>query len=162
MAVSRKLYRQLLASEIGTALTNANLVQAVYGYRIGNFNGQSPVVIVTSAGSDRRQEITGSVDAEVELLFAVDVFVLYADKASSWTEANAEDAIDDIEQTVADWVLTNANGIARTEAGQTSWFDLTFNDRSATGSLLQSEKQGGQEYRRERMTITVHIRAGAS
>lgn len=162
MAVSRKTYRQLLATEVGQALTNAGVVQKVYPFRAGNFNGQSPVVTFTSAGSDRRQEITGSVDAETSLMFAIDVFVLYADPASNWTESNAEDAIDDIEQVIADWVLKNSNGISRIEQGQTSWFELVFNERSATGSLLQAEKLGGQEYRRERMTITVFIRTGAS
>jgi len=161
-AVNRKIYRQLLANEIGQALMNAGVVQAVYPFRVGNFNGQSPVVTFTSAGSDRRQEITGGVDAETALMFAIDVFVLYADPASNWTEANAEDAIDDIEQVVADWVMTNSDGLSRSEQGQTSWFDLVFNERSATGSLLQAERLGGQEYRRERMTITVSIRAGAS
>lgn len=160
--VNRKTYRQLLANEIGQALTNAGVVQAVYPFRVGNFNGQSPVVTFTSAGSDRRQEITGGVDAETSLMFAIDVFVLYADQASNWTEANAEDAIDNIEQVVADWVMTNSDGLSRSEQGQTSWFDLVFNERSATGSLLQAERLGGQEYRRERMTITVFIRAGAS
>lgn len=162
MAVNRKTYRQLLANEIGQALTNAGVVQKVYPFRVGNFNGQSPVVTFTSAGSDRRQEITGSVDAETSLMFAIDVFVLYADQVSNWTEENAEDAIDDIEQVISDWVMTNSNGLSRIEASQVGWFELVFNERSATGSLLQAEKLGGQEYRRERMTITVFIRTGAS
>lgn len=95
-------------------------------------------------------------------MFAIDVSVLYADQVSNWTEENAEDAIDDIEQVISDWVMTNSNGLSRIEASQVGWFELVFNERSATGSLLQAEKLGGQEYRRERMTITVFIRTGAS
>lgn len=160
MIVNRKTYRQIITSELSAALSS--LVQAVYGFRVGNFAGKSPVVVITSAGSDRRQEITSKPDAETALLFHVDVFTLYADPASGWTEANAEDRIDDIEQVIANWVQTNTNGLSRLEAGQPSWFELVFNERSATGSFLQPERIGGQEYRRERMTITVFIRAGAS
>jgi hypothetical protein len=162
MVANRKTYRKLLAAEIGAALTTANLVQAVYSYRVSNFAGKSPAVVFSSAGSDRRQEITGEPDAETALIFNVDVFTLYADKSSGWNEEDAEDRIDDIEQVIANWVQVNSNGLGRTELGQTSWFELVFNERSATGSYLQPERIGGQEYRRERMNITVFIRSGAS
>lgn len=161
-SVNRKTYRQILATEIGAALNTANLVQATYGYPIGDFAAQSPVVTVISAGSDRRAEITGGTDAETVLAFAVDVFVLYADKATGWTEAHCEDRLDDIEQVVANWVQANDNGLSRIEAGQPGWFALAFERQSATGSYQQPERIGGLEYRRERMTIMVVIRAGAS
>ena len=37
----------------------------------------------------------------------VDVFVLYEDTAAGWTEADAENALDDIEKIVADVIAAN-------------------------------------------------------
>lgn len=133
---SRKTLRKAYAALLNTALVGTGkLAQAVYDYQVGDFKGASPVVCVTSAGA-LRQRLTfqGSTPA---FWLNIHVFVLYATEDASWTEAMAEDAIDDIEAVIA--AVNDANQI------NASWQGITQEDRSQADSLVI----GGLEYRRE-------------
>ena len=120
MTVNRKYIRATLAAALTTAMPAA---QAVYGYQRGGFEGRTPVVRVMSAGSERpRLTARGN---WVTLSFLVQIWVLYADPDADWTEANAEDALDQLEYELAvyveahrstnDWLAIDLEGRSRVE-----------------------------------------------
>jgi len=108
--------------------------------------GQSPLVMVSSAGSEReRLDFTGT-RGNVAYL-TVYVFVAYA--ATGWTEAQAEDRIDLIERTIADVVDANS--------GETSyWVAMDYDGRSSRDDV----EDGGIEYIREMTPIAAQLSYG--
>ena len=105
---NRETVRDYLATLLTAQLvTTDKTVKAVYNYRIGDFQGLSPVVVVSSGGSNREQ-ISAMPQPGVRnavFLLTVHVFVRYA--ATSWTEAQAEDRLDLIEKTIVDVLDAN-------------------------------------------------------
>ena len=106
---NRETVRDQLATLLNAKLVTADgIVQAVYNYRIGDFQGLSPVVIVSSGGSNR--ELISAIPPpgvrNAVFLLTVFVFVRYA--AESWTEAQAEDRLDLIEATIVGVLDDNA------------------------------------------------------
>lgn len=139
---SRKLARKHLASLLQAALTGSGKpVQAVYDNQVGDFGGQSPVVVVSSGGS-LRERLTYQ-GQKSKYLLDIHVFVLYADEASSWTEAMAEDALDDIEELI--------QGVINDNQRSTYWESLTMTAASETGGVVI----GGKEYRSELIGVRV-------
>ena len=147
---NRKQWRAAISSDLTTALVTSGLVQALYAGQVGNFGGQSPVVIVSSAGSDRPSDNYAT--QSTALFFNLDVFVLYADSVNGFDEMDAENAIDDIEAAVADWVQSNAT---RTPTSGVGWTLLGYAGR--TGADIGPATIGGQEYRREQIGLRVNI-----
>lgn len=135
-ATNRETARDGLTTILTTALVGSGKpAQAVYGYMVGDFGGQSPVVRVMSAGSER-SEVTYDTDYYTAFFFTVECWVLKVDPASSWTEADAEDRLDLLEKTIADTLAANySNGAA--------WDRVMPDGRSTVidGSLL-----GGDDY----------------
>ena len=106
ISVTRKDVRTQFASLLSAALVGTGKpAQVVYSYRKGDLKGQSPVVVVSSLGSSRRSLTFQGLQPMYRL--QVDVFVLYEDTAAGWTEADAENALDDIEKIVADVIAAN-------------------------------------------------------
>lgn len=96
MTTSRKVLRQALAALLTTEVHGA---QAVYAYGKALLKGESPVLAVTSAGSEReRLTFQGS---RLTATFDVHVFVIHRAPADGWTEENAEDLLDALEQQIA-------------------------------------------------------------
>jgi hypothetical protein len=147
---NRRLWRAAIASDINTALSTLTAPPVVYAGQVADFAGQSPVVIVSSAGSDRPND-TYATQGTV-LFINLDVFVLYADSENGWDEMDAEDALDDIEAAVAEWVLANGT---RTPSASVGWTSLDYAAR--TGADIGPESIGGQEYRREQISLRVSI-----
>lgn len=109
-SLNRETIRDALASVLTTALVGSGLpVQAVYGYKVGDFSSQSPVVVVTSAGSDRTRPGTFETKWNTAVRLDIWVFIHYAniDRAGTvvWTEANTDDRLDLIEKEIADALL---------------------------------------------------------
>lgn len=106
---NREVVRNQLATLLNAKLVTADaIVQAVYNYRTSDFAGLSPVVIVSSGGSNR-EAISGMPQPGVRnavFFLTVHVFVRYA--ATGWTEAQAEDRLDLIERTVVGVLDDNA------------------------------------------------------
>lgn len=94
--ISRETVRKELAG-LFESLTPA--AQAVYDYQAAEFEGKSPVVMITSAGTTRMNLTTQGMKARI--FFGVHIFVLHADPDSGWTEADAEDALDQVEYEVS-------------------------------------------------------------
>lgn len=144
MNVSRETVRKAFASVLQATLVSGGLAQAVYGYQVGDFGGQSPVVVVASGPILRERRSLGPCYHTTATLM-VYVFVAYADQASGWTEADAEDRIDAIEVSVADALLANTSTI--------NWSD----GRYVQPTQLDGVEIGGKEYRRELITIEMEI-----
>lgn len=140
MASNRETARDGLAALLTTAL--ASLVQTVYHYRVGNFEGASPVVVVSSGGSLRRRATLQGGRATVYL--QVDVFVLYSDEGT-WGEDEAEDRIDAIESAIA--------GVVDANQATDDWYALSFSERSQRLDV----EVGGLEYIREVITLAAEV-----
>lgn len=140
---SRKLVRKELAGILTGALVGDGLpVQAVYDNRVGDFGGQSPVVVVSSGGGDRKR-ITYQ-GTKSEFVLTIHVFVIYADSVAGWTEGDAEDTLDDINQIISNAVLDD-------NKKSQYWDTIGFIGPSNTGSV----EIGGKEYRTEVYEVTV-------
>lgn len=141
---NRETVRDAFTSLLSTALVGSGLsVQAVYGYKIGDFQGQSPVVVVASSGTGRGMAAFDSAGSDVFL--DVWVFVLYNDEGD-WDEADAEDRLDLIEKEICDVVIDNHS--------TANWIDADYEARSTVDDVAI----GGQEYKRERIPLRFMVR----
>lgn len=96
MTANRKNLRAALQALLDVEVSSA---QAVYAYGATRFDGQSPVLCITSAGSEReRITFQGST---LTATLDVHTFVIHRSPDDGWTEANAEDTLDDVEQQIA-------------------------------------------------------------
>lgn len=142
-STSRKTVRDALTGLLQAALVGSGKpAQAVYGYQVGDFDKQSPVVVVASGPVLRERRGFGPCWHTTATLL-VFVFVAYA--ADGWTEANAEDALDSIEAAVADVVLANSS--------TATWHGLTYAQATEPGSMTI----GGMEYRSEVFRLSCEV-----
>ena len=142
---NRETVRDYLATLLTATLVTADsVVQAVYNYRIGDFAGLSPVVTVSSAGSNREQISAMPQPGIVQAVFylTIHVFVLYA--ATGWTEAQAEDRLDRIERGIAD--VLDANRVVANV-----WQEIDYQGDTIRDDVLI----GGDDYIRETIPIGV-------
>lgn len=102
MTLSRETVRKALATALTTALPSA---QVVYNHMKGGFAGQSPVVRVMSDGSDRLRFTPRGGRGDLYML--VQFWVMYAAPKTGWTEADAEDALDQLEWELAQYIDAN-------------------------------------------------------
>lgn len=143
-SVSREVMRDALAQLLTTELTGSGKpVQAVYNYRIADFAGQSPVVVVTSGPVERVRQGMGACWRSIAAI-DIHVFVAYA-AAGGWTEANAEDAMDTIEALIADVVLNNNSTM--------NWHGLTYDGPTLPDAI----EVGGEEYRHELIRLRAEV-----
>ena len=98
MSTSRETARDELVTLLTTALVGTGLpVKTVVGSKVTTLQGLTPLVSVLSAGT-KRTILTFHGD-RAEFKFEVQVWVLQA--TTGWTNAQAEDALDDIEARIA-------------------------------------------------------------
>lgn len=143
MASNRETARDALATLIGTAMVGSGKpIQAVYNYRPADFGGQSPVVTVSSSGSERQR--LSAQGGRASFYVQIDWFVLYNDRAS-WTEDLAEDRLDLIESSMAEILSISQETYP--------WFALDYVDRSVRADVVV----GGVEYARESVTIRAEV-----
>lgn len=123
-ASNRSTMRAALAALFSTNLTgDGQPIQAVYAYKVGDFQGQSPVTTVTSGGTRRMEGDYGS-EYENEFFLLISNYVLYADPGTGWGEDDAEDRLDLIEKSQADVLASN-----RSHASGT-WEWIEYDGRS--------------------------------
>lgn len=117
-------------------------VQVVYGGQIADFQKQSPVVVIASAGTERRRWTFQGGRALHR--FTIYVFVLYKDEDAGWDEEDAEDLLDDIEEGIA--------GILEANAGKCDyWQSLAYDGASECAGVPVA----GEEYRVETIPVVV-------
>jgi len=145
--VNRETVRDQLTALLSTALVDGSTASVVYGYKVGDFNKQSPVVVVTSAGTDRGDKWLGASVRNVWALFNIYVFIRYAIEGTAWGEDDAEDRLDLIEKKIAD-VLTD-------NAFLSGYWDKV--EYQSSTDAQQDVEVGGVEYRREIIPIRVRV-----
>jgi hypothetical protein len=140
---SRDLLAELIEDELVGTL---GIVQAVYNYKVGNPQGQSPIVCVISSGSARPPGAFGEQDAVFYL--EVQIWVLYSDPDAipPWTEADAEDTLDLIETEVSEIIADNPVS--------SKWKDIDYDGRS---SISDVTVLGGGAYVLEKIPIAVEV-----
>ncbi len=139
MTTNRKTLRQALRVLLAAEVTSA---QAVYAYQKARLAGQSPVVAITSASSEReRFTMQGS---RLTAAFDVHTFVLHSDgSAATWTEENAENMLDDLEQQIA-------AACDRNPVKVNGWARLVYSGATDARDLVKIE---GVDYLHEVITI---------
>jgi len=141
---NRETIRDAFTTLLSAALVGTGLpVQAVYGYKKADFQGQSPVVVIAPSGTGRGAAAFDKTGSDVYL--DVFVFVLYSDEGD-WDEADATDRLDLIEKEICDVVVDN-NSTA-------NWIDVDYEGRSTIDDVAV----GGQEYQRERIPLRFMVR----
>lgn len=138
--ISREVVRKELHGLFSAGVPAAQLV---IPYQSAEFEGKSPVVMLTSAGTVRSQFTASGLRAR--MYFGVHIFVLHADPDSGWTEADAEDAIDQVEYEISQVF----------EANQTSeyWQGITWEDTSIIDKITVS----GDPFLYEVIPIAVEV-----
>ena len=145
MSASRKTARDALTALLSDALVGTGLpVQAIYGYQKGDFDGQSPVVLVLSGGSEREPFALNATHWENEFVFEVLVFVADAD-GSSWTDEDVENKVDEIEAIIAATVASNRK--------TTNWSMLDYAEKTAVSSVTIA----GNPYKMEVIPLKVSV-----
>ena len=146
MTANRKDARKALAALLETALVGVGLpAQAVYDFQVGDFGANNPVVVVTSTSADRSGKLSQSRYLTV-FGYEIHLFVLYALEDGTWTEENAEDALDTLEMSVFEVLRANA-------VNRPTWEALLYTQPSEADSVIVA----GLEYKHEVITVQVRV-----
>lgn len=152
--MSRETVRDFLATLLDTELTGASdPVEAVYNHKVGDFNQQSPVLVVASAGSERNRPRGGRGTARFETSFFLTIFsfVAYAIEGEDWDEQDAEDRLDLVEAGVANVLMDNRS---QAQNGSAPWDSIEFEGRT---DATQDVTVGGLAYRREVIDVVARV-----
>jgi hypothetical protein len=144
MAANRQAIRAAFAALLTGALAGPEgLAHTVYDHLPADFGGASPVIAVGARGSKRaRLTFRGG---QTTFLFDVFVFVLAASTDGSWTERDAENALDALELAIAEALEGNQNTAA-------AWISADVGETECDFVTI-----GGQEYRRERLPVALVV-----
>lgn len=149
MSLSRELVRDTFASLVTTAAVGTGKpAEAVYNYQVGDFANKSPIIVVASGPIQRsKSDMSGECWRSI-IILQVYIFVLYA--GENWTEAQAEDALDEIEAIIADVVLANpyVPGV---------WNYCTYAEEP---TQIDGVTVGGLEYKRELINVMFEVLEG--
>jgi hypothetical protein len=142
---NRKVARHALASGLRAALVGTGLpCNAVYDEEAPDWYQQSPAVLITSAGAERSNKYLGT-DQPLKTIFVYDVLMsVPLDGGIEFTAAMAEDALDDIEAIVSQWVAEHLK--------TSDWSKLSRLAPSAIERVLDV-----RPYKQETLTLSVLI-----
>jgi len=148
--VTTLVTRETIRDGLVTLATATGKWQAVYGYvpKDNAVRGQSPFLVILSLGTLQSMESEGKNPAEYSL--SVMSHVLMNDKGS-WTEANAEDKLDELDKVLRQLIRDNASGSSYCDA-------FTF---LASPSQTDFVMIGGEQYRTEARVIIGHHYSGS-
>lgn len=137
--ISRRVVREAIALGLAAGMPTA---QAVYNHQKTAFDGQSPVVRILSVGSERPSMTERGIRSK--LMFLVQVWVLFT-PSGAWSEADAENALDQLELELISWIVANQ----QTEL----WTGLRYERRS----LVETVKVAGDVYLVEDVMIQADV-----
>jgi hypothetical protein len=125
--------------------------QAVYGYMPNDeeLDGQSPVLTVRSGGT--AQEMASLHVNPTSYRYLLRTMVLANDADSSWSESNAEDKLDELDQKLRQVIRDNVGGVAGSNF-------LRFDPGASTTGYSIID---GELYRWEERTIWADFSVGA-
>lgn len=137
LANNRKFIRKTFKAILSGGISE---VQKVISGQVDDFKGQSPIIVLDSAGSTRTPIAVGSSypDHKIDLF----TFVLCSDPENGWTEENAEDQLDDIECKIGDLIDANQQSAY--------WNAISYVQPSEAITVTI----GGVDYRREVTTLS--------
>lgn len=138
-AMNRELVRDAIVVGLQPALTVAQLV---VGHQKANLQGQWPAVMVFTAGSVRPQVTEQGIRSEFH--YIVQLWVLYYQEGL-WTEAQAEDTLDALEQQLTEWMANNQVGEL--------WTSLAFNGQSTVSIVTVA----GEPYLMEEIKVMAEV-----
>lgn len=138
----------LLAAELVTELEEA---QAALNYQAGTLV-MSPVVMVVSAGTLRKQAGMNSERHANKFRFLVKVYVADAATADGWTEQNVEDALDLLNKRVADVVMDNRSPA---QNASVPWTRLYLEEAFST--ITAAPDLGGNPYLIEATPVIAEV-----
>ena len=142
---NRETTRDALAALLSTALVGTGKPsQALYGYMVGDFAGQSPVVVLTSAGTEQEQRAVTSRQKN-SFYFTIFTFTLYAQDGTTYGEDDVEDLVDLQEKTIRKTLLDNRS--------TANWAHVEYEGRSTVDTVMVA----GEEYRREAIPVRVDV-----
>ncbi len=133
--------RRAVREEIGAVLTSAlaGLTQRIYTDQPLSFGGESPVVVVASDGSEREGTNKRTFGGPIAPTFHLDIYTFVLSATT-----NGDDALDDLEQGIAQIVSDNP--------GSGSWTAISYGGRTETAFITVVD---GTEYKRERIPLTI-------
>lgn len=132
--------RQALADLI---TANLDMLAAVYSYQKTDLQGQTPVVAITSGGSNRQPLTSRGSSATYTL--DVHLFVLHRDPAANWDEEQAEALLDEIEAALG--ALLDAN-----RRNPPAWQRISY---SGPSNASETITLNGQVYLHEVVSLDV-------
>ena len=146
--VTRETARDSLVSLF---TTNASW-DLVFGYQPSQneINQRGSVLIISSGGTEQQAQALDFNRAVYRFNFMSLVLVADTDADGSWTEANCEDRLDNLDAAIRQVVRTNMGG-----AGG---YFLRFEGGSTTGYIII----GGAEYRTEQRVIIADYPSGGN
>ena len=142
MATSRESGRDALVTLLGTALVGTGLpAKTVTGSKIETLQGATPIVAVLSAGSLRERLTYQGHKAT----FYLEILVFVRQAQTGWTNAQAEDALDDIEVLIA--------GVLELNTATANWEMVDYNGQT---TVYEIEVEGTKYYL-ERIPVVVRL-----
>jgi hypothetical protein len=121
--------REAVRDELVSLFAAEGSWQAVYGYfpSVSEMSGKTPILIIRSAGT--QQVMEGQDTNPATYRFLATTFVLAYSEDGSWTSANAEDKLDELDQAFRQVIRDNAAGgvnadLYRFEPGMSQRDDL--------------------------------------
>lgn len=150
MATSRKDIRVALGADMKTDLEGTGKpAQAVYDYLPAVFK-TSPVLCVVSSGTKTNRMGIGQTNKAKNIFrYELMIFQVTPTEVNGWNASDAQDAQDDLEKAVRDWVVTHQTSV--------NWKNLRFADNEGEFTEIVPVKLGGEEYELE--TIVVEVEA---
>ena len=140
---NRETPRDALATLLSAALVGTGKpAQAFYGYMVGEFAGQSPVVVLTSARTEQEQRAVTSRQKN-SFYFTIFTFTLYAQDGTTYGEDDVEDTVDLLEKTIRETLADNRS--------PANWAFIEYDGRSVVDTVMIA----GEEYRREAIPVVV-------
>lgn len=138
--ISRRVVREAIAAGLQASCASA---KAVYGYAASDFGSQWPVVRVMSRGSNRPAVTAAGVRSQ--FVFLVDLWVLFKDLAAGWSEEDAENTLDALEQEITSWLTDHQGG--------TTWTSIYYSRPSTVDVVLIA----GEAWLTEAIQVTAEV-----
>lgn len=143
MSATRKTVREQVKLAIEPYMTAA---EVVFDHQPTSLDGKDPAVLVLSAGSDRTRETTSGIGTAYR--FEIRTLVKHVDAAESWTEEDAEDALDTLEAEVATFI--DAAGVKGA-----NWDYVRY---AEAVSVITKVEIGGSAFLQESIQVIVRVK----
>jgi hypothetical protein len=141
MTTNRETARDYLVSLLTAACVGTGKpAQAIYGYLKGDLEGQSPVIVVASAGAEMEKRAVTSKQKN-GFYYTIYTFTLYAQDGTAWGEDDVEDTVDLLEKTIRETIAGNLSN--------DYWAFIEIEGRSTISSVMIA----GEEYRMESIPV---------